>query len=103
MIVGDNYKGINKIQLLIDLVRADEALATLIENEYDFADYSSNTIELLDDLGIECEIKYNKDTGHTKEGLSIFNEFDAIINGLAKEIKNKDFIIHKNHCYGYNI
>ena len=35
MIITEECKCENKIELLIDLVRADEALATLTEREYD--------------------------------------------------------------------
>ena len=45
MIITKKCKHESKMQLLIDIVRVDEALATLTEREYDFAEESQNTIE----------------------------------------------------------
>lgn len=100
MIIARDCKISNKIQLLIDLVRADEALATLTEREYDFEEESEITIEALEYQGIKCELSYNN-YGHTDTGETVFDELGCLINEIAKEIKNNDLKIHYNVKYGY--
>lgn len=100
MIITRDCKISNKIQLLIDLVRADEALATLTEREYDFEEESEITIEALEYQGIKCELSYDN-YGHTETGESVFDELGCLINEIAKEIKNNDLKIHYNVKYGY--
>jgi len=100
MIITRDCKISNKIQLLIDLVRADEALATLTEREYDFEEESKITIEALEYQGIKCELNYDQ-YGHTEAGETVFDELGCLINEIAKEIKNNDMEIHYNVKYGY--
>ncbi len=112
MFVSNDFKGINKIQLLIDLVRADEALATLIEHEYDCEMETITTIDMLDYMGIKCELKYlgyndeyaneyQDEDGNPVTDCNIFDEFSNIIDGLCNEIKVGDFEIHYNKKYGW--
>lgn len=100
MIITKECKYTNKIQLLIDLVRAEEALATLIEQEYDFEEESKKTIEALKSQGIKCELSYDN-CGYTDTKESIFDELGCLINEIAEEIKNNDLKIHYNIKYGY--
>lgn len=100
MIITEECKCKNKIELLIDLVRADEALATLTEREYDFEEESGITIETLEYQGIKCELNYDQ-YGHTDTGETVFDELGCLINEIAKEIKNNDLEIHYNVKYGY--
>ena len=90
----------SKMQLLIDLVRADEALATLTEHEYDFEEESKITIEALEYQGIKCELSYDN-YGHTNTGENVFDELGCLINKISKEIENNDLKIHYNIKYGY--
>lgn len=99
MIITKKCKIINKIQLLINLVRAEEALATLIEQEYDFEEESKKTIEALECQGIKCGLSYNN-CGYTDTEESIFDELGCLINEIAEEIKNNDLEIHYNIEYG---
>ena len=99
MIITKKCKIINKIQLLINLVRAEEALATLIEQEYDFEEESKKTIEALECQGIKCELSYNN-CGYTDTEESIFDELGCLINEIAEETKNNDLEIHYNIEYG---
>ena len=85
----------NKIKLLINIVRADEALATLIENGYDVSEIKT-TIDCLKYQGVECERKY---TGF--EDYSIFEEFGIIIEEICNEIKNNDMNVYFYKKYGY--
>ncbi len=96
MFVTEGYQDNNKMQLLVDIVRADEALATLIEHEYDDEEQISITMKELEYLGIKCELGYNE-----YEEYTIFDEFSNITDGLMNEIKNGDFEIHFNKKYGW--
>lgn len=100
MIITKKCKHESKMQLLIDIVRVDEALATLTEREYDFAEESQNTIETLKNQGIECELNYNK-YGYTDKGKNVFYELECLINKIVDEIKDNDLEIHYNIEYGY--
>lgn len=96
MFVTEGYQDNNKMQLLVDIVRADEALATLIEHEYDDEEQISITMKELEYLGVKCELGYNECEEYT-----IFDEFSNITEGLMNEIKNGDFEIHFNKKYGW--
>lgn len=100
MIITEECKHKSKMQLLINLVRADEALATLTEREYDFEEESKITIEALEYQGIKCELKYDN-YGHTDKGETVFFELECLINKISKEIENNDLEIHYNIRYGY--
>ena len=111
MFITEEYKGTSKFQLLIDLVRADEALATLIEHEYDSEMETITTIDTLDYQGIKCELRYLgynglydseylDDDGYETDK-TIFDEFSNIINGLCHEIQVGDYKIHQNKKYGF--
>lgn len=88
MIITKKCKIINKIQLLINLVRAEEALATLIEQEYDFEEESKKTIEALECQGIKCELSYNN-CGYTDR------------RAIA-ERNIKDYEYRRAHCMDWN-
>lgn len=91
MFINNNCRYTDKISLIIDLIRYDENLATLIELEYDYNIEIQKTMKTLEYIGISFE---------NKKGDNIFNEFSNIINGLIYELKNNDSIIHKNKKYG---
>lgn len=98
MIITEKCKIKNKIMIFSELTRVDEALATLIENEYDDRDATYGALESLECMGFEMELKLNDDNLWANP---LFDEIDCIRGGLIKEINNLDFEIHYNKKYGY--
>lgn len=82
-----------------ELTRVDEALATLIENQYDDFDAIYGALETLEYMGFKTELKLNYDNLWAQP---LFDEIQKIRNGLIDEIMNCDFEIHYNKPYGYN-
>ena len=89
----------NKVMLFSELTRIDEALATLIENNYDDEEATITALDMLEYYGIEMELKLNFDNLWQ---MPLFDELDKIRGGLINEINNCDFEIHYNKPYGYN-
>lgn len=89
----------NKVMLFSELTRIDEALATLIENNYDDEEATIAALDMLEYYGIEMELKLNFDNLWP---MPLFDELDKIRGGLINEINNCDFEIHYKKPYGYN-
>lgn len=99
MIITEKCKIKNKIMIFSELTRIDEALATLIENQYDDVDATYGALETLECMGFEMELKLNDDNLWANP---LFDEIDCIRDGLINEINNLDLEIHYNKKYGYN-
>ena len=99
MIITERCEIKNKVMIFSELTRVDEALATLIENQYDDFDATYGALEALEYMGFKTELKLNYDNLWT---LPLFDEIQEIRNGLIDEINNCDFEIHYNKPYGYN-
>ena len=101
MIITEKSKErvVSKIMLFSELTRIDEALATLIENNYDDEEATIAALDMLEYYGIEMELKLNFDNLWQ---LPLFDELNEIRGGLIDEINNCDFEIHYNKQYGYD-
>ena len=92
---------LNKVQLLINLVRLSENLGSFIEY-YEFCDekYFNNIIsECKNYLKLRFEIE---DTCVPLTYDSFFDEMDCMIEGISNELLNNDFTIHFDKKYGFN-
>lgn len=99
MIITDECQIKSKIMIFSQLTRIDEALMTLIENQYDDVDATYGALESLESIGLEMELKLNDDNLWSNP---LFDELDCIRNGLVDEINNLDLEIHYNKKYGYD-
>lgn len=99
MIITEKCEIKNKVMIFSELTRVDEALATLIENQYDDFDTTCGALETLECMGFKMELKLNYDNLWANP---LFDEIQEIRNGLIDEINNCDFEIHYNKPYGYN-
>lgn len=99
MIITEKCQIKNKIMIFSQLTRIDEALMTLIENQYDDVDATYGALESLKCIGLEMELKLNDDNLWSNP---LFDEIDCIRSGLVDEINNLDLEIHYNKKYGYN-
>ena len=99
MIITEKCQIKSKIMIFSQLTRIDEALMTLIENQYDDVDATYGALESLECIGLEMELKLNDDNLWADP---LFDEIDYIRNGLIQEINNLDFEIHYNKKYGYD-
>ena len=99
MIITERCEIKNKVMIFSELTRVDEALATLIENQYDDFDAIYGALETLEYMGFKTELKLNYDNLWAQP---LFDEIQKIRNGLIDEIMNCDFEIHYNKPYGYN-
>lgn len=99
MIITEKCKIKNKIMIFSELTRVDEALATLIENQYDDVDATYGALETLECMGFKMELKLNDDNLWANP---LFDEIQEIRDGLIDEIMNCDFEIHYNKPYGYD-
>ena len=101
MIITRECKATNKLGLLLELTRADEALLTLIEHEYG-NDYETNiTEETLEYMGLKFELKRNPDCDFDTSRV-LFDELETLCLNLANEIEHNDWIIHYDKKYGYD-
>ena len=100
MIITNECRATNKLGLLLELTRADEALMTLLEHEYDEETEMDITLDTLDYLGLRCELEINrKEYPHSEP---LFDELQTLCACLSEEIENNDWIIHRNKKYGYD-
>ena len=99
MIITEKCEIKNKVMIFSELTRVDEALATLIENQYDDFDATCRALETLECMGFKMELKLNYDNLWASP---LFDEIQEIRNRLINEINNCDFEIHYNKPYGYN-
>lgn len=99
MIITEKCKIKNKVMIFSELTRIDEALATLIENQYDDYDATISALESLEDMGLELELKLNENNIWANP---IFDEIGQIRDKLIEEISNCDLEIHYNKKYGYD-
>ena len=99
MIITEKCKVKNKIMLFSELTRIDEALATLIENNYDDEEATISALDMLEYYGIEMELELNFDNLWQ---MPLFDELNEIRGGLIDEINDCDFEIHYNKPYGYD-
>lgn len=99
MIITEKCKIKNKVMIFSELTRVDEALSTLIENQYDDVDATYGALETLECMGLAMELKLNDDNLWANP---LFDEIQEIRDGLVDEIMNCDFDIHYNKKYGYD-
>ena len=99
MIITEKCKIKNKVMIFSELTRVDEALATLIENQYDDIDATYGALETLECMGFEMELELNDDNLWANP---LFDELNCIRDGLIEEISNLDLEIHYNKKYGYD-
>lgn len=99
MIITEKCEIKNKVMIFSELTRVDEALATLIENQYDDVDATYGALETLECMGLEMELKLNDDNLWANP---LFDEIQEIRDGLISEIMDCDFDIHYNKKYGYD-
>lgn len=98
MIITKECKATNKLGLLLELTRADEALLTLLEHEYDEEIQMDITLNTLDYLGLKCELEINREEYPHSEPL--FDEIETLCSYLFEEIENNDWVIHYDKKYG---
>lgn len=99
MIITERCEIKNKVMIFSELTRIDEALATLIENQYDDVDATYGALETLECMGFKMELKLNYDNLWANP---LFDEIQKIRDELIDEIMNCDFEIHYNKPYGYD-
>lgn len=103
MIIKEESKNYfdNKLKILLELTRMDEALATLIEHDYDALEQIQITEDMLNYRGFELELKRNLDREYGSPE-TLFDELEEIRMGLFNEIIQNDWVIHYDKKYGYD-
>lgn len=100
MIITKECRAKNKLGLLLILTRADEALLTMLEHEYDEEEQVEITEEELEYMGLEFELQRNLTREYTSSA-PLFDELETLCDALANEIQDNDWEIHFDKKYGY--